>query len=87
MRRAASRRHRAGVMSKENDVSISVREVLERTVVALGGPDALAAWVAKNNKNATIFWTRIYPFLLQFAEHEAPNTPIVIQLTENEMKY
>ena len=64
------------------------RQAIEQAAAELGGAARLAAWASESNENETVFWTRIFPRLLQLAHHIADDPPpIVIQITENDLKH
>ena len=65
MSRLKPRERRSGCVK---DLSRSAREAIELTTAALGGVDRLVAWATKNNKNETVFWTKIFVRLLELEQ-------------------
>ncbi len=59
-----------------NQLTRTVKEVIERVAQGLGGVDGMLAWAQEEAANARIFWGQIYPKLLPCqikAEHTGQN--------------
>ena len=47
-----------------NKLTVGVKDAIAAAADALGGVEALVAWVRANPKNEYAFWTQIYPKLV-----------------------
>jgi len=57
--------------SKKNSESRAATETIEQVAANLGGRRGLIAWALESEKNETVFWTRLYPFLMLPSDQES----------------
>jgi hypothetical protein len=62
-----------------NKTTVAAKNVIAEVAEEVGGVKRMVAWVLKDEKNETIFWTQIYPKLLPLqtkADDEDRHFPI-----------
>jgi hypothetical protein len=83
VKRVTNGRRRVGIWAVRDD-SMSVREMIVRAALELGGSGGLTRWAAKNQ---TAFWKHVFPLHARCPDDKGKTTPIILRTTETESKF
>ncbi len=82
----ARRDHRGSRVNAHTESAGTAGDAIQLAAAKLGDPARLAARAAASKENETVFWTRIFPRLLQLPDG-MPNHTVIIQISETEAKF
>jgi len=86
-KKVRGRPHRGNRVNAHTASAGTAGDAIQPAAAKPGDPARLAARAAASEENKTLFWTRIFPRLLQRPDDRTPNEALIIRLSPDEAKY